>query len=196
MDMKAMAVKQREDMLRSKWIESEKAGRDLGEKFLVEWPKKYGEGWRVGFYMENLMDLGDGRRPVYFAIFLDQESVDRLKEAVAGIVPEGWKTLCHHCTLSFGDPSENKPLFEYIVWNLGKTVEIDVVTLGTSDDAIAVGVSGSLVTANAIPHVTVAIPTDGKPVNSNKIENWELFPTKLKLKGVVDSFPSHFKWQH
>jgi len=38
---------EREEILRHKWIESEKAGRDIGfERALLDWIVKYRSGWR------------------------------------------------------------------------------------------------------------------------------------------------------
>ena len=39
---------EREEILRHKWIESEKAGQDIGfEKALLDWIVKYRSGWRT-----------------------------------------------------------------------------------------------------------------------------------------------------
>jgi len=38
---------EREEILRHKWIESEKAGEDIGfERALLDWIRKYRDGWR------------------------------------------------------------------------------------------------------------------------------------------------------
>lgn len=38
---------EREEILRHKWIESEKAGHDIGfERALLDWIKKHRDGWR------------------------------------------------------------------------------------------------------------------------------------------------------
>lgn len=40
---------EREEILRHKWIESEKVGHDIGfERALVDWITKYRAGWRRG----------------------------------------------------------------------------------------------------------------------------------------------------
>lgn len=40
---------EREEILRHKWIESEKAGQDIGfERALLDWIVKYRSGWRSG----------------------------------------------------------------------------------------------------------------------------------------------------
>ena len=39
---------EREEILRHKWIESEKAGEDIGfEKALLDWIRKHRDGWRA-----------------------------------------------------------------------------------------------------------------------------------------------------
>lgn len=41
-------LSEREEILRHKWLESEKAGRDIGfEKALLDWILKYRGGWRA-----------------------------------------------------------------------------------------------------------------------------------------------------
>lgn len=38
---------EREEILRHKWIESEKAGKDIGfERALLDWIRKHRDGWR------------------------------------------------------------------------------------------------------------------------------------------------------
>ena len=41
--------KQREEILRHKWIESEKAQRDLGSKAVLDWISNYAAQWRESF---------------------------------------------------------------------------------------------------------------------------------------------------
>ncbi len=39
---------EREEILKHKWIESEKAGKDIGfEKALLDWIRKHRDGWRA-----------------------------------------------------------------------------------------------------------------------------------------------------
>ena len=196
MDFKKRMAEEIEEMLRHKYIESEKAGRDLGDECLAKWPSEHGEAWRIGFNQRNMMDLGDGKKPVNFGAFLNDETKVLLREKFGDYVPDGWRTICNHCTLSFGDPSDNREVFDYIATFLGKTVEFEVVSIGISDDAIALGVAGNIKSKNAIPHITLAIPPGGKPVNSNKIEDWRDIEEHYTVCGVVDSYPSHFGWQH
>lgn len=41
--------RQQEEMMRYKWIESEKARCDLGDKALFEWIRRYAHSWREEF---------------------------------------------------------------------------------------------------------------------------------------------------
>ncbi len=196
MDFKKRMAEEIEEMLRHKYIESEKAGRDLGDECLAKWPSEHGEAWRIGFNQRNMMDLGDGKKPVYFGAFLNDDSKILLLDKFGDYIPDGWRTICHHCTLSFGDPSDNREVFDYIATFLGKTVEFEIVSIGISDDAIALGVGGNIKSKNTKPHITLAIPPGGKPVNSNLIEDWRDIEEHFTVCGVVDSYPSHFGWQH
>ena len=39
---------EREEILRHKWIESEKSGKDIGfERALLDWIRKHRESWRI-----------------------------------------------------------------------------------------------------------------------------------------------------
>ena len=53
-----------------------------------------------------------------------------------------------------------------------------------SEDAIAVKVDGYH-SSNKIPHVTIAIPKDGKPFHSNLITDWRPVDEEIILKGKV-----------
>ena len=67
--------------------------------------------------------------------------------------------------------------------DIGKSVQLNVTELGISNDAIAVKVEGYH-SDNKIPHITVAIPKDGKPFNSNLITKW--YPVhQITLTGTV-----------
>lgn len=45
-------AKQREEMLRYKWIESEKAHRDLGRDAIMDWIQHYAAQWRAWYEQE------------------------------------------------------------------------------------------------------------------------------------------------
>ncbi len=44
-----MLARQREEILRYKWIESEKAQRDVGKQPVVDWIRKYAAQWRAWY---------------------------------------------------------------------------------------------------------------------------------------------------
>jgi hypothetical protein len=196
MDMKRMLEEEREEMLRDKYIESEKAGFDVGDSRHLQWVKEHAEAWRVGYNMRHMMDLGDGRKPDYFAVFLDEQSRKFLVASMFEAVPSGWTMFCHHCTICPGDPSGYPEVLDYLPRNLGREVELEVTSVGVSVEAVAVGVSGEFVSSNRVPHVTVAVPSGGRPGNSNLIRTWEPYSLDCRLHGVVDAFPSHFGWKH
>ena len=94
-------------------------------------------------------------------------------------VPEDWKRLAHHMTIVFkeGLPEELRD-------DLNEDVTLTVTSIGVSDDAIAVGVEGYPSTKDN-PHITLAIPPNGKPVNSNDIEDWRDVEDEILLRGKV-----------
>lgn len=46
MDAKTLFKNQAEEAMKYKWIQSQKAGRDLGEEAVVEWVNKYAKEYR------------------------------------------------------------------------------------------------------------------------------------------------------
>ncbi len=47
--LRAQYLAERDEILRHKWLESEKAGRDIGfEQALVDWVRNHREAWRAG----------------------------------------------------------------------------------------------------------------------------------------------------
>ena len=74
---------------------------------------------------------------------------------------------------------------------LGQSGCLMITDIGISNKAIAfkAGYYGKI--ANRIPHITVAVAPDAKPVSSNDIENWynlgETFYVTGKINKVVPS---------
>lgn len=113
---------------------------------------------------------------LYSAVVLDEESRRELSR-VEDMIPDGWKIFAHHMTIVFGKGVPNQE-------DLGKEVTLYVEAIGLSDMAMAVRVEG-YPSANAIPHITIAInPDGGKPVMSNNITNWRKIKN-FAIKGVV-----------
>ncbi len=192
MKMSDIMAAQKEEMLRHKWIESEKAGYDLGDSVMVQWIKEHGAEWRYNFNLEHLMELPEDGRAVYFGIFLDDASKQILKESMVSFVPDGWDFKCDRCTLAFGNPDDHPDVKEYIAANLGKKVQLSVDSLGVAVEVFAVGVTGDFKSTIERPHIPVAVPPGGHSKNSNLIKTWKDYTPKFVLYGIVDTFPRMF----
>lgn len=119
----------------------------------------------------------------YSAVVLDEQSKNKLLTEFGSKIPEGWEKIAHHMTITMGGlPPEKKS-------DVGKTVTLMATHLGVSEKAIAVKVSGYF-TTNQNPHITLAIDRKGgaKPVDSNKITNWETLPQQISLSGKVTEY--------
>ena len=51
--MRDFLAKQREEILKHKWIESEKAQRDLGAEAVFDWINRYAAAWRIAYEREQ-----------------------------------------------------------------------------------------------------------------------------------------------
>lgn len=126
-------------------------------------------------------------KPIYYGIFLDDESKTNLIQTFSYTIPKDWTLYMDHVTIVFGEPSLE--MKEYINDNFGKTIELEITSFGVSSEAMAVEVKGNFQCVNEHPHITLATPNDGKPYNSNKIKWWMKISTNYKLKGTIDSYP-------
>ena len=133
----------------------------------------------------SLMDILNESKGklLYSAVVLDEVSRKQLLSFVKDfvLIPSEWKIINHHMTIGFKKPVPYE-LKDYI----GKNIDLRVKEIGVSDDAIAVKVEGFF-TYNEIPHITIAIPKNGKPSNSNLITNWMSIPNdrEIIVSGVV-----------
>lgn len=135
--------------------------------------------------------LREGKEPtLYASVVLDDNSRKELLKSVTKFIPEGWKVIGHHMTIYYGKESiiknEVPELIDKVTQDIKNnvTAEIKVIGIGMSDDAIAVQVEG-YPSKNKIPHITIAIPQDGKPYNSNLITDWRAIDEDLNLSGKV-----------
>lgn len=125
--------------------------------------------------------LKEGPSISYSGVVLDEQSVDLLKQKAEEMgVPDGFvfntkagEPLPHHMTIVAFSPivdPKGKHDFskDYVV---GSTVNLKVVAIGSSQDAMAALVEPSAPISPKVsfPHITIAIPEGGKPFNSNKI---------------------------
>ena len=108
---------------------------------------------------------------MYSSVVLNEESRRQLLSYVSdkiGGIPENWKKLGDHMTIAF-----NQEMPSSLKKHVGAEVILTVTHIGISDDAIAVKVVGCK-SLNEIPHITIAIPENGKAKNSNFISDWYL----------------------
>jgi len=55
---------EREEILRHKWLESERLGYDIGfERALLDWIRKHREGWRAARRQQNPISSGQSSSP-------------------------------------------------------------------------------------------------------------------------------------
>lgn len=121
---------------------------------------------------------------LYSAVVLDAASRNMLLDMIAYQIPAGWKPIAHHMTIKTG-PLKDKA-------EIGKKVQLFLTHLGISDKAMAVRVQG-YESANAIPHVTIAVnPEGGLPKMSNDITNWRQLRHTF-LTGVVTEVSRYVK---
>jgi len=123
---------------------------------------------------------------IYIGVFLDEKSKNLLHETFKDVVPDGWKWFCDHMTICFNDGSDVSETWRTMYEpKIGQQYELMVSNYGVSNDAIAVKVDG-FTTANKTSHITIATPPNGKPVNSNKIANFNEYNCgKLLLTGTL-----------
>ena len=128
---------------------------------------------------------------LYISIDLDNESRHRLKYFCEEDVTEQFGDdavyKCHHMTISHY--SRLTP--EILNWcqsNEGKVFNLYVDRIGFGDKAIAVGVDiDDVPCTQAYPHITVAVnsSTNGKPVDSNYITEFDDVYENIELKGKL-----------
>ncbi len=57
---------EREEILKHKWLESERLGYDIGfERALLDWIRKHREGWRAARRQQQLVMSGQGSTPPF-----------------------------------------------------------------------------------------------------------------------------------
>lgn len=121
----------------------------------------------------------------YTGVMIEGEEVARFErefgDRLAGLgveIPEGWsKPDDYHMTITLGELSLSMKLAGAI----GYEVELEVNSIGVSDSAIAVGVTG-LFSRNENQHITMAF--EDRPADSNEITEW--IPVKpFKVIGYV-----------
>lgn len=128
---------------------------------------------------------------IYFGVFLNENSKLKILQLLQDnniTIPDGWKRYIHHMTIAFNNKTkEAESLREFYQPWMGQNINLTVNGIGISKDAIAVRVKWVDPIANKIPHITVAIPPNGKPVNSNYIDNW-ININPIRINGKLEQF--------
>ena len=128
---------------------------------------------------------------IYYGVFLDDDESERVYNIVDSLpninIPSDWRKYAHHMTIVYNNKSKIAQAWaKETNIRLGEDVLLTATHVGVSDKAIAIIVKGEM-TANNIPHITIACSPTGKPVDSNKITNWkEIDP--FTIDGRIDVF--------
>ena len=126
---------------------------------------------------------------IYFGVFIDDESVNTLIKEVEAYIPEEWKIHCHHMTIAFNKKTkDDEIIYEEYKPRFGEKVNLTVTEIGISTDAVAVKVKYDGNIKNDIPHITIATPINGKPVNSNFITKWTKLDNPFNVTGTLNAF--------
>ena len=126
---------------------------------------------------------------IYFGVFLDADESERVYNIVNSLpgvdIPSDWRKYTDHMTIIYNNKSEIAQAWaKATAPRVGEDVLLKATHVGVSDKAIAIRVNGEM-SANAIPHITIACSPTGKPVDSNKITNWrEIVP--FTISGKID----------
>ena len=130
---------------------------------------------------------------IYFGVFLDADESERVYNIVNSLhgidIPDDWRKYTSHMTIIYNNKSEIAQAWaKATAPRVGEDVLLKATHVGVSDKAIAIRVNGEM-SANAIPHITIACSPTGKPVDSNKITNWrEIVP--FTISGKIDVLQS------
>ena len=133
------------------------------------------------------METQPNKSVSYTGVVLDEKSRNELVAATEGIHGEwGWKTICHHFTLNMGPLNrELNPDLEP-----GDVIDFKATHLAFDDRVLAVRIAcPGARTVNAVPHVTVALDSEGgaKAKYSNDLIEGMFMPLdrEIDLRGVV-----------
>ena len=171
---------------------------DVGREGFLErawaWKEKYG-----GRIIEQLKLLGSSCDWSRLAFTMDDKCSKAVKEVFVnlyekGLIYRGERIInwCPECKTALSDAEVEYVEEDSNLWYIKYPIKDsdEFITVATSrpetmlgDTAVAVnlkdprykGLEGKMLIlpiANKIPHITIATPPNGKPVNSNKITKW------------------------
>ena len=108
----------------------------------------------------------------YYGVFLDDKSQSIINREFRDLIPSDWKKYADHITVQYNDYSQDAiSKGRALSSELGHEYSAQIVAVGKTDTAIALKVEG-IETANKIAHITLAVSPEGRPVDSNKITEW------------------------
>lgn len=119
----------------------------------------------------------------YSGLVLDETSRQKLLnfQQIKNLITPDMEVITHHMTIKLGGlqgtPHESR---------IDQRESVNALSVGALDGlVVAVMVDGA--SDNQIPHVTIAVDRNkgAKPVDSNKITEWQKLTTPIKLEGVV-----------
>lgn len=129
----------------------------------------------------------------YYGLFLDNNTRNRLLEFLNNY--EGTKEAMKiankiyldHCTLlHVSQLHGNLNIYEFLNSVLGQIVNLTIIEIGISRNAMAFKVTGKdLICVNDIPHITIATFDNGKPVDSNNIKSWFPLEKPIEIVGTL-----------
>ena len=126
---------------------------------------------------------------IYFGVFLDADESERVYNIINSLhgidIPDDWRKYTDHMTIIYNNKSAIAQAWaKATAPRVGEDVLLKATHIGMSDKAIAIRVNGEM-SANAIPHITIACSPTGKPVDSNKITNWRKIDP-FTISGRID----------
>ena len=141
------------------------------------------------FTFENFKFWNNGSPVSYSGVILDNESRELLiSKFLNDPKYKDWKVLADHMTICL----RSLPTHLKRYW-LDEEVTLTVRSVGESENALAVKVTGFFVISRTVDkvdegpkfqHITLAICPDGKPSMSNDITVWKKVDP-IKLRGVI-----------
>ena len=136
-------------------------------------------------YYEYMNESVQDTNVIYYGVFLDNESRNKLKELVP---QDAYKVYCDHMTIAHKSMFTDE-IIEKCQSLVGKEFILMATTIGKSKDVMAVGIETNCFSVNNNKHITLCTLTpSSKPVQSNYIKEWTPMETPISLRGVVRGF--------
>lgn len=113
-----------------------------------------------------------------------EEEIRKIQDAIEKLgidIPSTWKIpYDYHMTIQMGAMRLGKR-----IQDVGQEVELEVNSVGVSDEAIALGVSGYM-SKNDKQHITIAFKS--YPANAKFIKDWYSLKHSFQVKGIIREY--------